>query len=143
MIDGVVAVVALLDDHRDSELFRDRFDARLIGRGQADEFGIEIRHIFGQLRGVSRLASTDTKITWGYRAFAARSRFSMAAKVVSVGAKVRAIRVAEKQHGPMPRRIGGVKGSTMLVDQAKIRHSAARAKIGPGANWTGRRVDAK
>ncbi len=132
VIDRVIAAGCGLDGHCDAELFRDRLEARLIGGGQADEFGIEVRHEFLELRrrvafGIDgheddlrqhrRLGRTQTLLHCGQGGERGR-------------AEIRAIRIAEKQQRPVAAKIGGPKQPAFLVDQAKIRQLAGTREIG-------------
>jgi hypothetical protein len=127
VIDRVVAVGRRLDDDGDTELIRDGFDARLIGGGEADELGIEIRHVFRQLRRRIPFCidRNEDHLRWcralgGPQALVHRGQRRQRRR-----AEIRTIRIAEEHERPMAAEIRGAKIPALLIDQAKIRQCAA------------------
>ncbi len=103
VIDAVVAVDCRVDDHADSELFRDGFDARLVGGREADELGIEVRHVLRDLlRGIAFGVDRDEDHLRKHRRLGGAQALLHRGQSGERGrTQVRTIRIAEKQQRPV------------------------------------------
>ena len=133
MIDRVAAVgLRRRQRHRDPELAGKRLDGRLVGGGYAEEFGVEIRHVLGELGRCIALGVHRHEHHLRAYGGAALPQALLQGRQCGEGrrAEIRAIGVAEEQERPAPAQARGAKGLASLVDQAKIRHRATRRQVG-------------
>ncbi len=107
VIDRIVAVRCRADDHRHTPFPGDGLDGRLIGGGEADEFGIEVGHVLRQLRRrvAFRVDGYEDHLRKHRGLVGAQPLLQCRQRGERGRTEIRTIGVAEEQQGPVAAQI--------------------------------------